>query len=226
MKYLVDIDPRITLEKPEETVAAPQFVTFSGEFTEDSAKKFRDQLEAAESHAKRSLQEIIPVVIDSYGGSVYALMSMIDTIENCGLPIATIVEGKAMSCGAVMFTCGAEGHRYIGPNATVLIHDVASFSFGKEPEIRSSAAEAKRLNETIYRIMAKNCGHKDEDYFYDIITEMRGADWYITPDDALIHGLANHIGIPEINISIQMSHTFGLPKGKTSNTKKTSRSRK
>jgi ATP-dependent Clp endopeptidase proteolytic subunit ClpP len=209
MKYLVDIDPRIKLGKAEEALDVPVYVNFTGAFSEESAKKFRDELEAAEAHCAKSKQDVIPVVIDSYGGSVYALLSMIDTIQNCEVPIATIVEGKAMSCGAVLFTCGAEGKRYMGPNATVLIHDVSSFALGKEPDLRASAEEAKRLNTLIYELMAKNCGHKDKNYFYDLITEKRGADWFITPGECLKHNIANQIKIPQMKVSIQMDWEFG-----------------
>lgn len=211
MKYLVDIDPRIKLSEPEKVLDVPTFVTFIGGVNEASAKKFREELEAAESHARRSQQDIIPVVIDSYGGSVYALLSMIDTINNCEIPVATIVESKAMSAGAVLFTCGAEGHRYIGPNATIMIHDVSSFAWGKEAEIRASSEEAKRLNETIYRMMAENCGHKDEDYFYDKVHDKRGADWFMNAEEAASHNLANHIGLPQINLKLSLDWSFTLP---------------
>ena len=68
-------------------------------FDEDAAKKFDEQI----SLAHNTGQKVIPVVIDSYGGQVYSLMSMISAIKHADLPIATIVEGKAMSCGAVLF---------------------------------------------------------------------------------------------------------------------------
>lgn len=209
MRYLVDLDPRIKIEKPEEQLDLPVYVVFSGNFDEESAKKFRHELEIAEAHAAKSKQNIIPVVIDSYGGSVYALLSMIDAIEHCELPIATIVEGKAMSCGAVLFTCGAEGHRYVGPHATVLIHDVSSFAWGKEPDVKASAEETTRLNKLIYKKMAQNCGHENENYFYDIVTQKRGADWFITPDECLKHNIANHIKIPSMKVSVKVDWKFG-----------------
>lgn len=220
MKYLVDIDPRIKLPEPEKVLDVPTYVTFVGGVTEASAKKFREELEAAESHAARAQQDIIPIVIDSYGGSVYALLSMVDTIQNCSIPVATIVESKAMSAGAVLFTFGAEGHRYIGPNATIMIHDVSSFAFGKEQEIRASSEEAKRLNETIYRMMAENCGHKDKNYFYDKITEKRGADWFMNAEEAESHNLANHVALPEINLKLSMDWSFGLPEDEPKTKKK------
>lgn len=220
MKYLVDIDPRIKLSEPEKVLDVPTYVSFVGGVTEASAKKFREDLEAAESLAKRAKQDIIPIVIDSYGGSVYALLSMVDTIQNCKIPVATIVESKAMSAGAVLFTFGAEGHRYIGPNATIMIHDVSSFAFGKEQEIRASSEEAKRLNETIYRMMAENCGHKDKNYFYDKITEKRGADWFMDAEEAESHNLANHVALPEMELKLSMDWSFGLPEDEPTKKKK------
>lgn len=208
MRYVIDIDSRIGVTEVEESWDIPTYVTFSGTFTEESAKKFREDLERAENVARRAKQDLIPIVIDSYGGSVYALLSMVDTIRNCEMKVATIVEGKAMSCGAILFSCGAEGHRYIGKHATVLVHDVSSFSFGKEPEIKASAEETRRLNELVYKLMAENCGHSNLKYFYDKITEKRGADWFLTPEECVKHNLANKIHIPSLHMSVKLDWKF------------------
>ena len=56
-------------------------------FDEESAKDFASQM----SLAHNTGQSVIPVVIDSYGGQVYALMSMISAIKASELPVATIV---------------------------------------------------------------------------------------------------------------------------------------
>ena len=45
-------------------------------FTEESAKKFSEQMALAHNTG----QKVIPVVIDSYGGQVYRLMEMIGAI--------------------------------------------------------------------------------------------------------------------------------------------------
>jgi ATP-dependent Clp endopeptidase proteolytic subunit ClpP len=208
MRYLIDVDPRVKIAEPEKSLEMPIYITFSGAFTEESAKKFREEIETCELHAIKSKQNIIPIIIDSYGGSVYSLLSMIDAIKSCKIPVATIVEGKAMSCGAVLFTCGAEGHRYMGPNATVMIHDVSSFAMGKEPEIKATAEEVKRLNKLIYGTMAKNCGYDDVDHFYDIVTEKRGADWFIPAEEALKQKIANHITLPKMEVSVKFDWKF------------------
>jgi len=148
-------------------------------------------------------QKVIPVVIDSYGGQVYSLMSMISAIKNAELPVATIIEGKAMSCGAILFSFGDEGLRFMDPDATVMIHDVSSMDLGKVEELKASAKEADRLNTKIYTMMARNCGKKD-DYFMKIVDKKKHADWFIDADEAKKHNLANQMRIPKLSICVNV----------------------
>jgi ATP-dependent Clp protease protease subunit len=172
-------------------------------FDEDSAKKF-DQ-EIAQAH--NTGQKVIPVVIDSYGGQVYSLMSMISAIKHSELPVATIVEGKAMSCGAILFSFGEEGYRFMDPDATVMIHDVSSMDMGKVEELKAGAAEADRLNNIVYKMMAQNCG-KAEDYFMKIVDKKKHADWFLDAKQAKRHGLANHLRVPKIDIKVEVDIDF------------------
>jgi ATP-dependent Clp protease, protease subunit len=166
-------------------------------FDEESAKKFSDQI----AQAHNTGQKVIPVVIDSYGGQVYSLMSMISAIKHSELPIATIVEGKAMSCGAVLFSFGADGLRFMDPNATVMIHDVSSMDFGKVEELKAGAKEADRLNTIIYTMMARNCGKKD-DYFMKIVDKKKHADWFLDANEAKKHGMAQQLRVPRLHITV------------------------
>jgi len=166
-------------------------------FDEESAKKFSDQV----AQAHNTGQKVIPVVIDSYGGQVYSLMSMIGAIKHSELPVATIVEGKAMSCGAVLFSFGTDGLRFMDPNATVMIHDVSSMDFGKVEELKAGAKEADRLNTVIYTMMARNCGKKD-DYFMKIVDKKKHADWFLDANEAKKHGMAQQLRIPRLHITV------------------------
>lgn len=177
----------------------PVIVTVN-KFNEESAKEFRKNIAMAHNTG----QKVIPVIIDSYGGQVYSLLSMIDTIQNSELPIATIVNGKAMSCGALLFSFGTEGMRYMGKESTLMIHDVSSMSWGKDSEIQASAQEVKRLNDKVYTMLAKNCGH-DDDYFKKIVHEKSHADWFLDSKEALKHNIANFLKVPKMNIEIKVN---------------------
>jgi len=172
-------------------------------FDEKSAKEFAEKMASAHNTG----QSVIPVIIDSYGGQVYSLMSMIASIKNSELPVATIVEGKAMSCGVILFSCGTEGYRYITEDATLMIHDVSSASWGKNSEIQASAEEVKRLNKKIYRILSEN-SNKSEKWFNKQLNEKGRADWFIESKEAIDLGLADKVGMPKLQINIKLDITL------------------
>ena len=199
MKLITKISP---LVKEFELRKNPIIIRVN-KFDEESAKKFSQEI----AQAHNTGQKVIPIVIDSYGGQVYSLMAMISDIKNATLPIATIAEGKAMSCGAILFSFGEDGRRFIDPNATLMIHDVSSMDMGKVEELKAGAAEADRLNNIVYKMMAQNCGKKD-DYFMKIVDKKKHADWFLDAEEAKKHGLANHLRIPVLNISIDVNIDF------------------
>ena len=199
MLWKFDVSPRI---KEFELNNNPVIVTVN-KFDEDSAQEFRNKV----SMAHNTGQKVVPVVIDSYGGQVYSLMSMISTIKQSELPIATIVEGKAMSCGALLFSFGEEGMRFIDPDATVMIHDVSSGQFGKVEELRANADESMRLNKKVYRMMAENIG-KEKDYFIKEIHSRGHADWYLDAKECKKINLANQIRLPKFNVKLSVDIDF------------------
>jgi ATP-dependent Clp protease protease subunit len=191
------------LIKKEDLIDDLPIVIRVRKFDESGAKEFATQM----SKAQNTGQPIIPVIIDSYGGEIYSLMSMISDIQHSKIPVATIAQGKAMSCGAILFSFGEEGKRYMDPHATVMIHDVSSMGWGKVEEIKADAEEVDRLNKTVYRMMAVNCGYP-EDYFLDIVHNRGHADWFLTADQCKRHNLANHLHVPTLKINVEVNFKF------------------
>jgi len=195
MKWKINVSP---LLKEYELRKSPVIIRVN-KFDEEAAKKFSEQMALAHNTG----QKVIPVVIDSYGGQVYSLMAMISAIKHAELPVATIVEGKAMSCGAILFSFGEQGRRFMDPDATLMIHDVSSMDMGKVEELKAGAAEADRLNSIVYKMMAQNCGKKD-DYFLKIVDKKKHADWFLNANEAKRHGLSNHLRVPSIHVDISV----------------------
>ena len=189
MNFLTDVSPLI---KTLELKCEPIIITVN-EFTEESATEFSSAI----SLAHNTGQKIIPVIIDSYGGQAYSLLSMISSIKNSKVPVATIVRGKAMSCGALLASFGADGYRFMDADATMMIHDVASSAFGKVEELKSDAREAERLNKKLFTMMAKNCDQEDT-YFLDLIHDKGHADWFLDAQEALEHNIVQHIKVPNL----------------------------
>lgn len=170
---------------------------------ENSANSFANQM----AEAQQTGQLIIPVVVDSYGGSVYSLLKMIDLVEASPVPVAMICTGKAMSAGAVLFASGTDGYRFIGPNATVMIHEVSSMVSGKLWDIKTEATEVDRLNNILFRILAVRSG-KPQNYYLDMIHAIGHTDLYLSASEAMKHGLADHIKVPVLMFKIKQEMYF------------------
>jgi len=85
--------------------------------------------------------------INSYGGSVFAGMSSVDYILNCGVPVITIVDGCAASAATLMSICGS--HRLMNKHAFMLIHQISSAAWGKFEELKDSMKNNELIMETI-----------------------------------------------------------------------------
>jgi ATP-dependent Clp protease protease subunit len=199
MKWTTEISPLLKEYELRKNIVIPRV----NKFDETSSKKFVEEM----AKAHNSGQPVIPVIIDSYGGQVYSLMSMIAAIQDSEVPVATIVEGKAMSCGAILFSFGKEGYRFMDPNSTVMIHDVSSMEHGKVEELKASAEEAERLNQIVYKMMARNCGKKS-DYFLKMVHKRGHADWFLDAEEAKKHNLANHLRLPKLHVTVSVDIDF------------------
>lgn len=164
------------------------------EFNEYGVKCFKADFDDLNS----SSLPIIPVIIDSFGGEVYSLLAMLDIISTAVKPVATIALGKAMSCGSILLACGTEGLRFVGPHATVMVHDVATVSFGKIEELKADVGEAERLNIKIFELLNNKC-NKSKGYFQKIVADKKHTNWYLDSKEVIKHGLADHVGLPVID---------------------------
>ena len=199
MKWTTNISPLI---KEFELRKNPVIIRVN-KFDEKSAKEFQESV----AQAHNTGQRVIPVVISSPGGQVYHLTSMLDAIEDSELPVATIADGLAMSCGAVLLSAGSDGMRFATPNATIMVHDVSSMNWGKVEDLKTSAEEADRLNNLIMGYMSRQCGKK-ENYFIKELHKQGRTDWFMDAAAAKKIGLINHIRKPTLRINIGVEIDF------------------
>lgn len=188
--------------KADGLIADP-VVIWVNDFTEAAAKDFASNMSKAHSTG----QPVIPVYIDSYGGEAHAVLAMISEIEHAKLPVATVVLGKAMSCGAILFSFGTQGYRYIDENAIVMIHEVSAMKWGKLEELKSRVKYTDMMNQHIYKKMSLNCGH-DANYMINEMAKRKNADWFLDAKECKKIKLANHIGVPHFTASVTVNIDF------------------
>jgi len=132
---------------------------------------------------------------------------MIDIIRASTKPVATIAVGKAMSCGALLLSCGSPGLKFATNESVIMIHDVSGGTFGKAEDIKTDAKEIERIQKWMYKTLDSNCGKKSG-HFEKEIHERAHADWYLTPEDCLKHGLIDKIAMPYFELTTILKMEF------------------
>ncbi len=202
MRKFYKIDPRLKIEKLSELVQIPEVIRVT-EFDEEALEDFEEDLDLAH----QSQQEIIPIVIDSFGGNAYGLLGMVAAIEQCRVPVATILTSKAMSAGSLLFCFGTENYRFMHPDAQMMIHDAGSITGGKVEEIKSDARHLEHLNNLVYKKASKHLGH-DAGYLSQLIRNQNHIDWFLTAKDAKKYNIANHLRVPSFDIKVSLEIKF------------------
>lgn len=171
---------------------APQVITVRN-FDENSTRDFNKEFQAAVQRR----QPVILINIDSYGGAVYALQSMLTTIRNSPVPVATYTQSKAMSCGAMLLGFGTKGYRYAAPGAKIMLHEVSSATGGKVNEMIADTQECRDLNDEIFMELSRHCGWH-EGYFHRMIHKKNHAEWYLRAPEAQKRKLIDVVGTPQL----------------------------
>ncbi len=132
--------------------------------------------------------EPIHIYISSPGGSVMAGLAILDTMQLISAPVHTYAMGMVASMAAVLFTCGEKGHRYILPNAEVMIHQPLGGTQGQASDIEIQANHIISLKKRLYRILSKATGKNAK-----TIEKESDRDNYFEADAAIKFGLADTI---------------------------------
>lgn len=89
----------------------------------------------------------ITIYINSYGGSVYDGLGIIDAMRRMKSPVKTICIGKAMSMGALILMCGDT--RLATKLSTIMFHEISSWAVGKISDMKVQYEETERLTKII-----------------------------------------------------------------------------
>jgi ATP-dependent Clp protease protease subunit len=130
----------------------------------------------------------IKLYINSPGGSVYAGLAMLDTMNVVKPDVSTIVVGMAASMGAVLLSAGAKGKRFALPNAKIMIHQGSAGFSGTPSDIEITAREVLKSRQKLDEILAERTGKS-----YDQVHQDTDRDYWMSSDEAMNYGLVDHI---------------------------------
>lgn len=128
----------------------------------------------------------IKLFINSFGGSVYDGLALVDIIKQSKTPVHTISVGSSMSMGFWIYLAGHK--RFVGENSTLMFHDISTWIWDKSESIKQELNEMLRLQKIICNEVTSTSLVKQET-LDDYIT--RKAEWYIPADEAIKLKLAD-----------------------------------
>ena len=120
----------------------------------------------------------IRVYINSNGGSVSAVFTIIDLLLMSRTPVITIGLGKCYSSGGLLLMAGHK--RLLLPNCTILIHDGQSGSYGAIGKMLDNLEFTKELEVKIKNYILSRTSIPEEEY-----DKNYRRDWWIFADDAV-----------------------------------------
>lgn len=142
----------------------------------------------AEEKEKGFKRKPIQLYINSYGGSVYDMWSLIDTISNSKTPVYTYCDGYAMSAAFNIFLAGHK--RFCSKYTTFMYHQMRCYRAGKYQDLVDDREQLDYLNSCSEQYVIERTKITKEEM--KAIRE-RKKDYYFNAKKALEIGIVDKI---------------------------------
>jgi ATP-dependent Clp protease, protease subunit len=130
----------------------------------------------------------ITMYINSPGGVITSMWSIIDTMNLIKAPVHTICIGMAASAASLTLAAGQKGHRYILPHAKVMIHQPLGGIQGQATEMEIAVKEIIKTKDLLSHFIADHTSQDIEKIKIDM-----ERDYYMSATEALEYGIVDKI---------------------------------
>lgn len=130
----------------------------------------------------------ITMYINSPGGSVVSMWSIIDTMNLIKPDVSTVCIGMAASAASLTLANGAKGKRFILPNAKVMIHQPSGGAQGQASDIEITAKEILKTKDQLHKFMADKTGQPIKKLEKDM-----DRDTFLDAQESLDYGIVDKI---------------------------------
>ncbi len=130
----------------------------------------------------------IRLFVNSPGGWADDGFAIYDVARFVEAPVYTICTGIAASAATIVMVSGEKGHRYVLPNARLMLHQPSSGARGTAADIAITAKEIIRLREKANELFARETGHPIEKIHKDM-----QRDYWLSAEEAVKYKLVDKI---------------------------------
>lgn len=161
-------------------------IWFYSDIDSDTCLHLNALLGKLDRELSKDEQSTIHLHISSYGGSVIAALSTIDTIRSLKSKVHTYVDGGAASAATLISCVGAR--RFIGKYSFMLIHQVRSANSGKLQELEDDIKNTRQFMDIIKDIYKKHTKLSAKK-----MDELLKSDLWLSADVCLEYGLVDKV---------------------------------
>ena len=139
----------------------------------------------------------IQLHIQSFGGSIYDMWSLIDIIESSDTPVITYCSGYCMSAASLIFLAGH--YRYMYKHSSVMFHQMSVGNFGKINDLNLDQKHFNDMHKDIVKYIKKHTklGKKFFKKF-----DLNKEDVYLSAKDCIKFGVCDKIADVKDNRSL------------------------
>jgi len=162
-----------------------RIIMLTSDFNDDMASLIVSQLLYLQSEDST---KDITMYINSPGGSVTSMWSIVDTMNLISCDVSTVCIGMAASAGSVVVAAGTKGKRFILPHSKIMIHQPSFGVQGMVSDVEISYKESLKTKELLHDFMAEKTGQTVAQ-----ITKDMDRDTWFTAIESLNYGLVDKI---------------------------------
>lgn len=134
----------------------------------------------------------VHLYLNSPGGYLTAGLAIYDTMQYLGCNINTYCIGQVASMGAVLFSAGTKGRRYVLPNSRIMLHQPSGGMGGTAADMAIQAKEIIFQRQRLNEILSRNCNQPIEK-----IRDDSERDFFLTAEESVSYGIADEVLIPK-----------------------------
>jgi ATP-dependent Clp endopeptidase proteolytic subunit ClpP len=129
---------------------------------------------------------IINLHLNTFGGSIFAAFSTVDTIRRLKSKVYTHIDGSVASAGTLISAIGSK--RYMGQHAHLLIHQLSSGVYGKFSEMEDEIFNCTNLMKLLKDFYKKNTKLPMKK-----LDELLKRDIWLNAEECLQYGIVDEI---------------------------------
>lgn len=133
-------------------------------------------------------QTKLKVHINSFGGSAYDGLAIMNLLKDSGKEVTTIIEGIAASAASLIAMSGS--HIVMRNSSQLMIHNPWTYARGNSNELRAEADRLASCEKVLRRAYLDKAGDKLSEA---TLIGLLDAESYLTPEEAMSYGLCDEI---------------------------------